>query len=180
MSKCHTIKYEQLSTTFLQMLSCRTVLFRHARVVFYDQCRENKSNNMWHFRPPVEAIDSISFILTIEAAKMSMAVDSYFETLKLEEGVSSIAVVQDRAVCSPKSIFEKKEQRRQSLKETVRTAATKFSIDECDEPLYCPKRQLSSTNDFSSSERSSEIWASMIRSDTSGGRRHEPLREDCS
>ena len=91
------------------------------------------------------------------AKRQTMALNSYFATLKLETGVRKIAVVQDRAVCTPKCPEKKKaKSSRQSLKDTLRTAATKFSIDECDEPLYCPQRQLSSSTEVSSSvQRSS-------------------------
>ena len=93
--------------------------------------------------------------------KTTMALDSYFATLKLQTGVQRLSVVQDRAVTAPAKTTtpppSKTKDLRSSLKDTMRTAATKFSIDECDEPLYCPKRQLSSSTDnLSGSQRSSE------------------------
>lgn len=99
--------------------------------------------------------------LQLLAHKTTMALDSYFATLKLQTGVQRLSVVQDRAVTAPAKATtpppSKTKDLRSSLKDTMRTAATKFSIDECDEPLYCPKRQLSSSTDnLSGSQRSSE------------------------
>jgi hypothetical protein len=83
---------------------------------------------------------------------MSMARENYFETLKLEKGVSNFTVVQDRAVRRTSSPAPyPKEPPHLALRDAlVSTSATKFSIDECDEPLYRPTRQLSSSLGFSS------------------------------
>ncbi|CAJ1945767.1 unnamed protein product, partial [Cylindrotheca closterium] len=87
---------------------------------------------------------------------MSTALDNYFAALKLEVGVSNFAVVQDRAIQRTRRPAPERNNPQQALRRDAltRTSAAKFAIDECDEPLHCPSRQMSS--DFSSQSFSAD------------------------
>ncbi|CAJ1945247.1 unnamed protein product [Cylindrotheca closterium] len=90
-----------------------------------------------------------------------MALETYFATLKLERGVSSFTLVEDGATRRTPTSPPRQNDSRQALRDALaRTSATKFSIDECDEPLYCPTRQLSSG--FSSESVSADSLEVLI------------------
>ncbi|CAJ1945246.1 unnamed protein product [Cylindrotheca closterium] len=92
---------------------------------------------------------------------MSMALENYFAALKLERGVSNFALVQDRAIRRTSRPTPKQNSAQRTLKDALtRTSATKFSMDECDEPLFCPTRQISS--DFSSQSLSADDLEALM------------------
>ena len=73
-----------------------------------------------------------------------MSLELYFQSLRLSTGACELTLVQDHAV--GRSLPSKEDNTQEDLKNTLRTSATKFTMDECDEPLYCPSRRLSSNN----------------------------------
>ncbi|CAJ1945245.1 unnamed protein product [Cylindrotheca closterium] len=100
---------------------------------------------------------------------MSIALDKYFAALKLETGMSNFTIVQDRALRRRISPTPKQNNPQQALRDALtKTSASKFSMDECDEPLYCPTRRLSSAGLGSASESlSSDSLGALVNIDDS-------------
>lgn len=80
-----------------------------------------------------------------------MALDSYFQTLKLKTGACDFYLVQDRAVRRrPTPAMEQEDDLRNTFR---KSASKKFTMDECDlAPLLLPTRQSSSLGTLSSDE----------------------------
>lgn len=94
-----------------------------------------------------------------------IALESYFATLKLNQGVSNFTLVQDRALRRTSTPPKQEKPKEIARKDALRTSATKFSMDECDEPLYCPTRQISS--DISSQSISGDSIEALVCFDDS-------------
>lgn len=94
-----------------------------------------------------------------------IALENYFATLKLNQGVSNFTLVQDRALRRTNSPPKQEKPQEIARKDALRTSATKFSMDECDEPLYCPTRQISS--DISSQSISEDSLEALVCIDDS-------------